>query len=502
MRRLKTNTSLQPQEEFSSSLEDNLELFKKYMGKDGQLKVRYVTNAISPHARFNVLFLDGMASTTLIGETVVEPLLLTGSFKNVMPTGELICTGVVKAAECRVQPSFSETLLALLSGDTIVLAEGCSQAVVVGSKGYIKRATQEPGSETINRGPREGFTEVLLDNAAMLRRKLRTSQLKFVARTAGERTNTRLFICYIEGIAKQDIVDEFIRRIDNCSLDGYLEVNYFAEQIRDAKHSPFLTLGVTERPDVLAAKLLEGRVTLMLDGSPVALTAPNLLIEDFQASDDYYLNYNFSSISRVLRIASFLITILTLPIYIAAISYQQQSIPVKLFCSIASASNGTPFNSVTELVIMMVIFEILRETSARVPSNTAQTLSIVGALVVGQAAVEAKIVSAPTLIIVAMTGITALINNSLKGAIIVVRCMLIVLAATLGMYGVLLGTTGLLIHLCSIKSFSIPYLEGFASFRSQKSKDILVRRSWRSMVMRPEALSQDKKRKEAPDAKA
>jgi spore germination protein KA len=267
-------------------------------------------------------------------------------------------------------------------------------------------------------------------------------------------------------------------------------VNYLNEYIKDAPLSPFKTIGITERPDIVAAKLLEGRIAIFLDGTPTVLTLPYLFIENFQSNEDYYVNYWYSSFSRILRIAAFFLTTCVPAVYIAAVTCQQEILPTPLILSISIARQGVPFPTILEAILMLLIFEILKETGVRMSANIGQALSIVWALVVGQAAVEAKIASAPIIIVVATTGITGLIIPRLSMAVIMLRMAFLLLSCVLGVFGLIMGLMGLLIYLVDMRSFGLDAFHN-PSMKLQDRKDTFFRAPWWLMKTRPEGLSDD-----------
>ena len=344
------------------------------------------------------------------------------------------------------------------------------------------------------RGPREGFNESLLINLSMLRRKLRTQDLKVKFLSFGRRTKTKACLCYLGGVVNRTVLRELEERLKKIDIDGTLDTNYIAELIRDAPYSAVKTIGSTERPDVVAAKLLEGRVALILDGTPVVLTVPHLFIEHFQSDEDYYINYFFATVGRILRLFAFILT-LTLPAdYVAMVTFHQEMLPTPLLMSIFTSRQGVPFPTALETLIMLVVFEMLRESGARMPGLMGQTLSILGALVIGQAAVDAKIVSAPIIIIVAMSGICGLMVPRLKGYVIVHRFFLLACACVLGLYGLLLGLIVLLAGLFGMTSFGVPVMSDVYSRGFQDNKDLYVRAPWWMMRKRPQFLSENKTR--------
>lgn len=469
----------------TSSLEENVALIKQIFARDATVIERRVENRLRPKARCCLFFIDGMANNQIIDEYIVKPIVDSTTLGLKDNPIEALSRDVLVANDVRRVRAVEELVKSLIAGDTLVFAEGSSEGLVVSTKGYETRAVTEPDSEKALRGPREGFTESILVNLSLLRRKLRTPDLKMEFKTIGTRSNTRVCICYLESLTDPALLEELERRLDQIEIDGILDSNYISELIKDAPASPFKTIGSTERPDVVAGKLLEGRIALILDGTPMALTLPYLFIETFQANDDYYLNCYFASISRILRIFGFLMTVSIPAVYIAFVTFHREMIPTDLALSVMEARQGVPFPTALECFFMLIIFEIIRETGVRMPSNIGQALSIVGALVVGQAAVEAKLVSAPMVIVVATTAITGLINPKVKGAAILFRLIALFAASFLGLFGYAFAMIGLAIHLFSMESFGVNYMSQVDAVKPQEAKDNAIRASWRTMKTRP-----------------
>lgn len=469
----------------TSSLEENVALIKQIFARDATVIERRVENRLRPKARCCLFFIDGMANNQIIDEYIVKPIVDSTTLGLKDNPIEALSRDVLVANDVRRVRAVEELVKSLIAGDTLVFAEGSSEGLVVSTKGYETRAVTEPDSEKALRGPREGFTESILVNLSLLRRKLRTPDLKMEFKTIGTRSNTRVCICYLESLTDPALLEELERRLDQIEIDGILDSNYISELIKDAPASPFKTIGSTERPDVVAGKLLEGRIALILDGTPMALTLPYLFIETFQANDDYYLNCYFASISRILRIFGFLMTVSIPAVYIAFVTFHREMIPTDLALSVMEARQGVPFPTALECFFMLIIFEIIRETGVRTPSNIGQALSIVGALVVGQAAVEAKLVSAPMVIVVATTAITGLINPKVKGAAILFRFIALFAASFLGLFGYAFAMVGLAIHLFSMESFGVNYMSQVDAVKPQEAKDNAIRASWRTMKTRP-----------------
>lgn len=480
-------------EKLTESLIENETIIKRIFNDDMTLIFRYVENQKNPLIQCGIFYIDGMVDNRIMNEDIIEPIQ---KFEFGFNSGviDAISQKSVFAGEVKKTADIDEIVHSIVYGDTVVFAEKCAGAVIISSKGWQTRDITEPTNEKVLRGPREGFVESLIINLSMLRRRIKNRNLKMEYRTFGRRSKTQGCLCYIDGLANPKVVAEFKARLDKVDIDGVLDVNYIKEFIKDAPYSPIGTIGSTERPDAVAGKLLEGRIAFFLDGTPVVLTAPYLFIEHFQSDDDYYINYFFSSIGRILRILGFVITVSTPAVYIALTTFHQELLPLKLTLSIAQAREGVPFPTVLEAILMLIVFEILRETGMRAPSTIGQMLSIVGVLVIGQAAVDAKFVSAPIIIVISISGITGIMLPKIKGFIILLRTVLIILSSIIGLYGYIFGIMWFVMYLFTQRSFGIPVMNSNVVGNFQDNKDIFVRAPWWYMIKRPRFLSTDKKR--------
>ncbi|NLJ30268.1 MAG: spore germination protein [Clostridiales bacterium] len=483
---------------FTRNLEDNITKIQNIFRNDNTLIVRRLETRAEPKLRYALIYCDGMVNNKLTNEDIIRPLLEFAPAKSGRAPADLVD---VIAAQVTLSDSVEKTqdinqvIQAIVYGDSALFTEGFCEALILNTKGWNTRSISEPENEKILRGPREGFCEALMTNLSLVRRRLRTPDLKMEFQTFGTRSQTKGCVCYLDGLVNRDVLEELKKRLNAFSIDGTLDVNYINEFIRDAPYSPIKTIGSTEKPDVIAAKLLEGRVALFLDGTPVVLTVPHLFIEHFQSDEDYYVNYYFASIGRLLRLLAFFISTSVPAIYVALTTFHQEMLPTSLVISISMARNGVPFPTVVEAMLMLVVFEMLRESGARMPGMMGQALSIVGALVIGQAAVQAKIVSAPMIIIVALTGIAGLMVPRIKGTSILLRFGLLVMASSLGLYGYMFGMLGLMVHLYSVSSFGIPIMNSAYSTTTQDKKDFSSRAPWFMMDKRPKFLSPNRTRK-------
>ena len=471
--------TLQEDASFSKCLSENKEMMNRAFSGDGTFILRSFS---SSKADFFAVYFDGLINNTAVYESVIRPLM-----NHAVPisSAEEIAENVIVNIETKVIQSVIECFEAMFSGDCVVFCQGLNRAVVASCKGFPVRTPQEPASEKTLLGPREGFTESVLMNVAMVHRKLKTLDFRAETMTFGTRSGTKAFLCYLDSLVHPELLREVKRRLSKINMDGVLDTNYLAEQISDARTSLFRTVGVTERPDVVAAGFLEGRISLILDGTPVVLEIPYIFVETFQTAEDYYQNFWFASIGRILRILCFFLTITVPGVFVSLVSYHQELLPTDLALSIASARVGVPFPIAVECFLMITVFEILREASQRLPGNIAQALSIVGAIVIGDAAVSAHFIGSTTLIIVAFAGITGLISPRLENSVIVLRLYLLILGSLFGLYGVFFGSISIVFHLMTIKSFGVPYLSYFFSPKGQDQKDIFIRAPWWTMRNRP-----------------
>ncbi len=468
--------------ELEAGLEENLAAIQSVFATDAAFRRRIFGTGLGVRAA--VCYLDGMASQEIIREGVIRPLMLAAP-----ASGETVAAhaaeAVLWATEVTGTKQMETLVTGILSGGAALFFDGCSTALLIDAKGFRSRGIQEPENESVLQGPREGFDEVAIQNLAMIRRKLQTPDLCSEQITIGKRSQTAVYLCYLRSLASPRLLEKIKHRLSKIEIDGVLDTNYLNELIRDGKRSLFKTMGTTERPDVVAAKLLEGRVAILANGTPVVLTVPYLFAENFQSDEDYYVNFWGASIGRLLRYFCFFLTVSVPAVYLALLTHHQRLLPTFLLLSAAGTRGGVPFSSLVECLVLILVLEILKETGARMPQNLGHTLGIIGGLVVGQAAVEARLVSASMLIVVAVSGIAGLMIPRLRAAVFFLRVGLVLLAAWLGLAGYLLGISFLLISLTGTESFGAPYLQPLESPTVQGMKDTFLRLPWGKMLTRP-----------------
>lgn len=478
----------------TNKLSQNIQLMKSLFKNDETVQYRQLENRFDPSIHCYLVYIDGMVETKLLNEDIIKPLLEYRAKWKEHDLIDVIAKQVTLSDSVEKTSDLDKIIQGVIYGDTALFIDGYAEVLILNTKGWSKRAIAEPDNEKVMRGPREGFNESLMMNLSLVRRKIRTPDLKMEFQVFGTRTKTNACICYLDGVVNKDVLAELKKRLKTFSIDGTLESNYISEFIKDAPYSPLKTIGSTEKPDIVAAKLLEGRVALFLDGTPVVLTAPFLFIENFQSDEDYFLNFWFSSINRILRFIAFFIATSLPAIYVALVTFHQEMLPTPLLMSISLARQGVPFPTVLEAAFMLLVFEMLRESGSRMPGSMGQALSIVGALVIGQAAVQAKLVSAPMIIIVGFTGISGLMVPRIKGTNIMLRFGLLGLASIVGLYGYMFGILAFIVHLFALNSFGIPIMSSAYTNSLQDRKDMIIRAPWWFMKKRPKFLSPNETR--------
>lgn len=440
-----------------------------------------------------VIFLDGFVNMKMIDADVLKPLMDYGKGSQ-QPSGfelneieKLLQDHVISAAVVSTGVTVQETVDHILSGDTALLIEGVGKAIFIGALELEKRSVDEPVTEAVIRGPRDGFTENLRTNTSLIRRRLRTPDLKMEGMKVGRLSKTDIVLTYLDGIADMAVVAEVRERVGRIDIDAILESGYVEEFIEDNPFSVFPQVIYTERPDKVAGNLLEGKVGIIIDNTPFALIMPMTFYETIQSSEDYYQRYIASTAIRWLRFLFIVIALLLPSLYVAILTFHLEMLPTNLLLSISSSRETVPFPAVVEALLMEITFEALREAGVRLPRPVGQAVSIVGALVIGQAAVQAGLVSAPMVIIVSITGIASFTIPTFAQslAIRMLRFPMMLFAGTLGLYGILLGILIIVIHMSRLRTFGVPYLAPMAPLHAGDLKDVLVRVPWWGMIKRP-----------------
>lgn len=477
------------------SLDDNISEIKQIFRDDDGLVIRSFRNRDNPIFKFCVLFIEGMTDNKLIDQYIIQPVIQYPIPGYLVGDMDVISEQMVLSHNVEKVCDFADLAERILRGESILLMDRCDKALALSTEGWKSRDITEPESEKVQRGPREGFVEDINTNLTMIRRKLPTTNLKVRNMIIGKQTRTKVSICYLDDIANKDILNELINRLEKIDFDSILDSGFIVEFIEDSPYSPFDTVGSTERPDIAVAMMLQGHIVVVVDGTPSVLTVPFLMNEYFITNDDYYINFYFSSVSRIVRVISFFITVLLPAFYVAILTYHQEMIPSPLLFSISAAREGIPFPTVVETLGLLVVFEILREVGMRVPMQIGQSLSILGAVVLGTAAVEARLVSSSVIIVIALTGLTGIMSIKIKGPAILIRFSFVLLAGFLGLYGIVWGIIVVTLHLCSLRSFGVPYMMPYTSLKPGEVANTIIRAPLRFLNKRDKFVSGENKMK-------
>ena len=434
-----------------------------------------------------ILYTDGMTKTQMIEESILRPLL-NREIPDFAKEGKIeekqlysyVSKEVLEMADLKEITTFEDAVTQILAGNTVLFLDGCAKSIMISSKFFPTRGVQTADQEVAMRGPKDSFTENLRFNTALIRRRIRDSRLKVKQLVAGERSKTDVALMYMEDLVKPEILKEIEERMEKVSMDGILDSGMLEQLLVTDWKTPFPCFQSTQRPDKTASALLEGRIAIVTDNSPEAILLPTSFHAFFQASDDYYNRWETASFARLLRYVAAFLAVGLPAFYVAVASFHTEVLPTALILSFAQARQGIPFPVVLEVLIMELAFELLREAGIRLPGQLGGTIGIVGGLIVGQAAVDAGIVSTIVVIVVALTAIAsfAVPNETMASAFRILKFFFILMAALWGLYGFFLAWLVLVVHLGSLESFGEPYLmpdEWERDERKEKYKDYYLR---------------------------
>lgn len=481
------------------SLDENLSIIKKILGDPSDLIIRELVIGKEIPQKIALIIIDGLTNGQFVHDFILKglvyeirtaelsPEVKINSFKDILLNCSLPLSDVEELS------NFKDLFEKLLSGDSVILFDKLDSGLVIDTKGWQDRGIIEPSAETVIRGSRDSFNETLRTNTMLIRRRIKDINLRVINRVVGTITKTSVTIMYLEGLAKEDIVKDVIDRIDLINIDGILESGNIEELLVDNIYSLFPTMYTTERPDKVAGNLLEGRIAILTDGTPFVLVVPAVFMQFFQSSEDYYQRWIFASFIRSIRYLSFFLALLTPSVYIAITTFHHEMLPTSLLLNISGQRESVPFPAVVEVFFMEVTFEILREAGLRMPRAIGSAISIVGALVLGEAAVNAGVVSNIMVIIVSLTAITSLIfpEYSFSSPVRLLRFVFIILSSIIGLYGIAIGLMMLTIHLCSLQSFGVPYMYPLAPLSLSGLKDAIIRTPIKTHIKRPQIITEN-----------
>ncbi len=475
----------------SISLQDNLAILRQEFTLCSDIIYReFYVNFEGPHRAaivyFNVL-VDNSSNTEFIMETIMRETPDLTHTLNESNLSQLILERLLPTTTATEATDLEQVISAVLKGSLVLLVEGTPKAIIIKVPSKQGRIIQEPDVEPSIRGPRDGFIEDIDTNLGLIRRRIKSSQLKTESFEFGKISKTRVVICYLQGVVSASVVAEVKTRLNRINVDYIQGEGDIEEYLEDETFTLFPTVQNTERPDKVTSSLLEGRVAVVIDTTPMVLIVPTTFTALLQASEDYYHRAIFASFTRLLRFITLNIALLLPGLYIAVTTFHRELLPPRLLVTLNETRTNVPFNSPVEVLIMEMAFEILREAGVRLPRAIGGTISTVGGLVIGQAAVTAGLISPAVIIIVALTAVASFtIPNYEAGySLRILRFIFIILSALLGIPGLMLGLMVLLAHLCSLRSFGVPYLSPITPLSPRDLKDTMVRFPWWAMLTRP-----------------
>ncbi len=490
----------------SKNLQETIRVIETIFSKDNDFGKRDIV--IFESISSTVLFLDSITDKELIGKEIIKPLTewtsqpeaMENQNQNMDEFKTLVVKKVLYHANVKMESNLSKVVNSILRGKAILVIDGIDHVFIIDTAKTDKRSIAQPETEQVIRGPRDGFIENIQTNTALIRSRLPIPEFRVKAIEIGTLTKSTVAVCYIDGITNEALIEDVMRRLSTIDVDRILDAGYIEQFIQDNPRSPFPQIKSTERPDVVVGNLVEGRVALLVDGSPFALIAPSTFSQFYHTSEDYNERFIMVSIIRFVRIVALLFSLIMPSLYVAIISYHPELIPTAFAVAVTSGRAGVPFPAVVEVFLLEAAMEILREATVRMPKQVGGALSIVGVLVVGQAAVEAGFVSPITVVVIALTSIGSFATPSYNMAIgfRMLRFPLLIITGLFGFYGLMLGLLFTCNHLLSLKSFGVPYLSPIAPANFGGLKDTIFRAPLNWLLDRPEELQTKNKRRINP----
>lgn len=462
---------------FSESITENLECFKREFDESADLCIKHIDIAGVKSA---VITIAGMVSKDTLTQSVVVPII-RAHVKGSTPLEkyEYIRDHVVAASDQMQIATYEQAFEMIMSGFALFSMDGCDHMLALGVQGFPFRAITEPSSEVMQRGSREGLVEPITVNITLIRRRLKSSKLKFEMMEIGGMSKTSVCLCYLRDRVSPEVLSKVKEKLESIDLEMVMESGYIIPYLEErGDFSLFSGVGMTERPDTVCGKISEGRIAILIDGTPNVLIVPYLFVEYFQYLDDYSMRPYFATFTRWLKYLAFFISTLLPGLYVGISTFNPEILPGPIFNKIALAVGTTPFSLMFETVLIHLIYEIMREAGLRIPRPLGHAVSIVGALVIGETAVSAGLIGAPTLMVVALTAISSYVIPNLYEPVSILKFIFIITGGLLGIWGIMIVFTAVLVNICSKTTYGIPFTSPLAPFNIFAMRDVLVRGGW------------------------
>ncbi len=492
--RILTFVNTKNQRRVTASLQENTKLIKTLLPSEDILSYTFATEDGVACALF---YADGIVNKELLGRLIATPLSFT-ELKNANGQGkaknkEKTVLENSRFPELKTVETVDEAIKEILDGNTLLLVDTLSTPFIVGAKLLPVRAIMEPPTDIAVKGPREGFIEDIKTNMSLVRKRLKTPSLRFETLRVGKRSDTAVSICYLDGTSNATIKEEIKKKLQTIDTDIIADSSYITAFLSPRKHSIFKSVGTTEKPDIFTAKIAEGRVGVLVDGSPIALTFPYLAVEDFQTSEDYFLSPFVATTFRFLRFIALFVALFLPAFYISAQLFKMQLLPLGLTLTIASSVRELPLSPAMEIFVVLFLLETLKEASIRMPKYVGMSLSVVGALVLGETAVSAGFLSTPAIIIVAFSGICLYTVPNFVETGSVLRWIFLITAGALGPFGIVLISTLTLFYMLTSDAYGAPLLAPFSPLIKNDLHDSIVKYDMQSLKNRPTVLKSKNK---------
>ncbi len=467
----------------NNSLSEILSELKADFSDSADLTIRNLTLKSERQIKAAIVTIEGLCDKEQLSQSVINPLL-PYDFKSMKgaEAADIILNSVMASSDVVVIYTKAEIISFITSGFAVIIVDGAQQMFAVGVQGYSFRGVNEPESEVVQRGSREGFSEPLRVNMSLIRRRMKNPDLVFEQMTVGSESQTQLMLCYIKSRVSAKLLGKLKKRLNKCNLDSVLASGYLSEYLEDEKSSRlFSGVGISERPDTVCGKLTEGRIAVIVDGTPAVLIVPRLFVEEFQGVDDYSNRTYYAAFIRLTKYLSFFAALFLPGLYVALAQFHPEYFPTGILIKTSESLAQTPLPVTLETLAITFIYEIMKEAGLRIPKSLGHAVGIVGALVIGESAVNAGIISSSTLMVVATAAICSYVTSPLYPPVTMLRFIFIIIGGLCGLWGIVIATAVMIISMCSKTSLGVPYMSSLAPFSLRTMRDVFVRADWKSL---------------------
>ena len=464
-----------------SELDRSIDEIKQISGGSSDLLInRFVTGGV--HCA--LLCCEGMVSTSVITEMIFEPVTEIPPQENAQSLFRYISEELLLSTDRPEVKDYVSLFRFVNSGFAVLIAEGMDSGLAFGVQGYNSRGVQEPSGEGNIMGAHEGFTETIRTNMSQIRRRLKSPELVMELLVKGKKSCTDICLCYMKDRVPDKLMEQIRRSLDKIELEAVLSTGNIRPFVENGSLEIFSSTGITERPDVLCSKLIEGRAAILVDGVPYAIVIPRLFCESFQTLDDYAFKPYYATFIRWLKYMAFIAAILLPSFYVGIVMYHPELLNSTLFMLLVEAEKKAPLSIVTEALFVLLMYEIIREAGVRLPKPVGGAVSIISGLIIGDAAVNSGLVSTPLLTMTALSVLGGLVVPELNPQITVLRFAFVIAGGLLGLFGISLLACFVLVNICATEDYGFPYTAPLSPFRSRGMGDTLVRSSMKKLQNR------------------